>query len=237
MDLSFFLTSAEPEYESIFENPYNYDDNVVQLLGLPRYDTLKNNENKKQIIIMPSWRRDLENKVDDYIVETEFFKNFNSLINNEKLIEYAKSHGYEIIFRPHPNVYRFINLFDTNEYTTIDYDRVKYQTLFNNASLLITDYSSVAFDFSYLKKPILYYHYSKDYHFDLTDSYFDYESMGFGEIARSEDELVEYIIEYIDNDCKIKDEYLKRIDEFFLYTDKNNCKRVYEAIKKIPLKD
>ena len=237
MDLSFFLTSAEPEYESIFENPYNYDDNVVQLLGLPRYDTLKNNENKKQIIIMPSWRRDLENKVDDYIVETEFFKNFNSLINNEKLIEYAKSHGYEIIFRPHPNVYRFINLFDTNEYTTIDYDRVKYQTLFNNASLLITDYSSVAFDFSYLKKPILYYHYSKDYHFDLTDSYFDYESMGFGEIARSEDELVEYIIEYIDNDCNIKDEYLKRIDEFFLYTDKNNCKRVYEAIKKIPLKD
>ena len=45
------------------------------------------------------------------------------------------------------------------------------------------------------------------------------------------------IIEYIGNDCKIKEKYSKRIEEFFFYTDKNNCKRVYDAIKKIPLKD
>lgn len=237
MDLSFFLTSAPLEYESIFKNPYNFDRNVVQLLGLPRFDTLKNNEAKKQIIIMPSWRRELKKKSDEYILNSKFFKEYNSLINNEKLINYTKEHGYEIIFRPHPNVYKFINLFDKNPYTIIDYNRIKYQTLFNNASLLITDYSSVAFDFSYLKKPVLYYHYSDDYHFDLNDSYFDYETMGFGEIVRTQDELVDLIIEYIDNNCKIKDEYLKRIDEFFLYTDKNNCKRVHEAIKKIPLKD
>ena len=237
MDLSFFLTSAPLEYESIFKYPYNYDENVVQLLGLPRYDTLKNNEDKKQIIIMPSWRRELEKKPAEYIVKTKFFCEFNSLINNKKLINYAKEHDYEIIFRPHPNVYKFINLFDKNDYTIIDYERIKYQTLFNNASLLITDYSSVAFDFSYLKKPILYYQYSDDYHFDLNDSYFDYETMGFGEIATSQEELVNLIIEYINRDCKIKNKYLKRIDEFFLYTDKKNCKRVHDAIKKIPLKD
>ena len=90
MNLAFFLTSAPLEYESIFKHHYNYDENVVQLLGLPRYDTLENNEDKKQIIIMPSWRRYLTRKSDDYIKETEFFKKFNSLLNNEKLIRICK---------------------------------------------------------------------------------------------------------------------------------------------------
>lgn len=237
MNLAFFLTSAPLEYESIFENDYHYDEDVVQLLGLPRYDTLKNNENKKQIIIMPSWRRNLTRKSDDIIRNSEFFKRFNSLINNEKFITSCERAGYEIIFRPHPKVYEFINLFDKNKYVTIDYDRVKYQTLFNNGSLLITDYSSVAFDFSYLHKPILYYHYGEDYHFDLNDSYFDYETMGFGEVVKEEEELVDLILEYIENDCEIKKKYSNRIDEFFLYTDRNNCKRVYSKIKELPLKD
>ena len=237
MNLSFFLTSATPEYESIFKHDYNFDENVVQLLGLPRYDTLENNEDKKQIVIMPSWRRYMTRKPDDYIKETEFFKRFNSLLNNEKLIDTCKENNYEIIFKPHPRVYEFIELFDKNNYVTIDYDRTRYQTLFNNGSLLITDYSSVAFDFSYLHKPVIYYQYGTDYHFDLKDSYFDYETMGFGEVVKSEEKLVDLIIDYIENDCPIKEEYSKRIDEFFLYNDKNNCKRVYDAIKKIPLKD
>ena len=95
----------------------------------------------------------------------------------------------------------------------------------------------MAFDFSYLHKPVIYYQYGSDYHFDLKDGYFDYETMGFGEVVRTEDDLVNLIMEYIENDCRIKDKYSERIDEFFLYNDKNNCKRVYDAIKKIPLKD
>ncbi len=237
MNLSFFLTSSRQEYESIFKYPYHYDKSVVQLLGLPRYDHLENEKNKKQIIIMPSWRRYLTGETLENIKKTEFFKRFNSLINNEKLIKKAQEKNYEIIFRPHPNVYRFIDLFDENDYVKIDYEQSKYQNLFNNGSLLITDYSSVAFDFAYLYKPVLYYQYGDDYHFDLKETFFDYETMGLGEVCNSEDSLIELIIEYIENDCEIKEKYSKRISDFYLYTDKNNCKRVYDAIKKIQPKD
>ncbi len=237
MNLSLFLTSAHTEYESIIDFPYNYDEDVIQLLGLPRYDTLENKKDKKQIIIMPSWRRNLDHKSKEYVKRNEFFKKLNSLINNEKLIDKAKEYEYEIIFRPHPKVYEYIDLFDKNDYVKIDYDKVKYQTLFNNGSLMVTDYSSVAFDFAYLYKPVIYYHYGSDYHFDLEDSYFDYETMGFGEIVKTEDELVDLIIEYIENECKIKEKYHRRISKFFLFDDKNNCKRVHDKIKEIPLKD
>ena len=124
-----------------------------------------------------------------------------------------------------------------NDYVKIDYEKTKFQTLFNNGSLLITDYSSVAFDFAYLYKPVIYYQYGEDYHFNLEESYFDYETMGMGEVCKDEDELVDIIIYYIENQCKIKDKYSKRIDDFFLFNDKNNCKRVHEAIKRLPLKD
>ena len=116
-------------------------------------------------------------------------------------------------------------------------EQIKYQTLFNSGSLLITDYSSVAFDFSYLKKPIIYYQYIDDYHFDVETGYFKYESMGFGEVCKEEEELVDLIIEYIKNECRMKDEYSRKVDDFYFYHDRNNCERVYKAIKNIPLKD
>ena len=237
MNLSFFLVSSTKEYDSIFKHPYNYDKNVVQLKGLPRYDNLKNIKDKKQIIIMPSWRKNLTRKSNEYIQETEYFHRFNSLINNERLIEKAKEHDYEIIFRPHPNVYNFIELYDENDYVKIDYEKTKFQVLFNNGSLMVTDYSSVAFDFAYLNKPVLYYQYGNDYHFKVEDSFFDYETMGFGEVCKTEDGLVDLIIKYMENDCEIKKMYTERIDDFFIFKDRNNCKRVHEAINEIPLKD
>ena len=41
----------------------------------------------------------------------------------------------------------------------------------------------------------------------------------------------------MENDCKIKDKYYNRIKDFFIFNDKDNCKRTYDKIKEIPLKD
>lgn len=234
--LAMFLTSSKLEYKSIFKYPYNYKKEVVKLLGFPRFDRLEKEEDSRQILIMPSWRRYLKFKSNEVILNSQFFKRFNSLINNEKLIEAAEKYNYEIIFKPHPNVYDFIDLFDQNPNVKIDYMHEKYQKVFNHGSLLVTDYSSVAFDFAYLNKPVLYYHYSRDYHFNLQESYFDYDTMGFGEICRNEEEIVNEIIEYMKNDCKLKEEYEKRIKAYFLFNDKNNSMRVYDAIRRLPRK-
>ena len=234
--LLMFLTVSKLEYKSIFKYPYNYKKENVKLLGFPRFDRLERKEDERKILIMPSWRRYLKFKSNEVVLNSQFFKRFNSLINNEKLIEASKRYNYEIIFKPHPNVYDFIDLFDTNDTIKIDYEHEKYHHTFNHGSLLITDYSSVAFDFAYLNKPVLYYHYSSDYHFNLNESYFNYETMGFGEVCRSEDELVDEIIEYMKNNCEMKEKYEKRVKAYFLFTDKNNSMRVYDAIRRLPRK-
>ena len=93
---------------------------------------------------------------------------------------------------------------------------------------MITDYSSVAFDFSYLKKPMIYYQYGKDYHFE--EGYFKYKTMGFGEVIDNEEDLIKTIEDYFKNNCQMKKKYAERVDTFFKYNDENNCMRVYEWI-------
>ena len=61
--------------------------------------------------------------------------------------------------------------------------------------------------------------------------------MGFGEVCGNEEELLEIICEYMENDCRMKEKHIKNVEDYFIFTDKNNCRRVHEAIKKIPPRD
>lgn len=221
-NFTLFLTSAEAEKEYLLGDDYNYDEEVIQLLGLPRYDTLLNKDIKKQILFMPAYRRTLKKR--GALAFSDYLKRINSLFNNERLNAFLNEKGYELIFKPPYELLHNIDLFDTqNVKLAID---ESYQDLFNESAVLITDYSSVAFDFAYLKKPVIYYQNGED--FPNEKAYFDYETMGFGDIIYDEDELVDRIISYTENGCVMEDKFKKRVDEFFAFKDKDNCKRVYD---------
>lgn len=57
-NIRLFITSSKNEYESICTGNYGYDESVVKLTGLARYDKLKNNA-QKSIAIIPTWRKKL----------------------------------------------------------------------------------------------------------------------------------------------------------------------------------
>lgn len=228
-DLSLIVTVSPKESKSFLEEGYGYSPEIIQNLGFPRFDNLDKNDSK-QVLIIPTWRKQFsENK--DLFMESEYFNNLNSFLNSPELIR----EDYKVVFKPHPELLktiegvRFIDLFDIpdNVYLAID---ESYQELLNNSSVLITDYSSVFFDFAYLKKPVIYYHPNDDYHY--AKSYFDYKTMGFGDIVTCENDLISKLNMYLENGCEMEDEYKKRVDEFFTYRDKNNSKRVYDWIKK-----
>ena len=92
----------------------------------------------------------------------------------------------------------------------------------------------MGFDFAYLRKPAIYYQSDNEEFFSgnhtAQKGYFDYEKNGFGEVEYSLEKLVDRIVEYLENGCKLKQKYRDRIDSFFAFNDKNNCQRVYERI-------
>lgn len=227
-NLHLFLTSSDYERDSIMGDTYNYDEDVVQAFGLPRHDYLKFGVAKKEILFSPTWRKYLINKA--AFEKSEYYYRLNSFLNNERLLKAIKDKGYKLVFKPHYDLQPFLDLF------TLDLDVIEvnthdsYQTIFNNSAVMITDYSSVFFDFSFLKKPVIYYHEGDDYHYD--EGYFSYEEMGFGDVIDNEEDLVDKIIEYMDNDCEMEEKYKKRVDKFFKYTDQKNCSRVYDWLYK-----
>lgn len=222
-NLHLFLTSSKLERSSVIDGHYNYDEDVVQLLGMPRYDKLDKKDNKKQIIFMPAWRSVIANK--DMFLASDFYKRLNAFLTNETIVGIAEKNGYKLIFRPPYAMEEYVVLLDIDDRIEVNTDE-SYFELFNESAILITDFSSVAFDFAYLKKPVIYFQQETEYPFE--NGYFDYDTMGFGNVITSDKELVDEISRCLENDCQMEEDFQKRVDEFFEFHDKDNSKRVYD---------
>lgn len=245
--IDMFVSAAKKEYESLLT--YGYDKDVIQLTGFSRYDGLveKSKKYKPNNIIMMSftWRSSLANKVDRATGErlynedfknTDYFKYLNNILNDEKLLKALKKYNYKIKFIPHPNVMTQLKDFTFNDYIIVEDGLVNYQKEFCENKILVTDLSSVFFDFAYLKKPVIHFFPDKEDFYKgqiYNKGYFDIDKMGFGPIFEDHDKFIDELIKTIKNDCELESKYNKRIDDFFAFHDQKNCERVYEKINKL----
>lgn len=232
------VSSVPREYESILRGGYGYTKREAKLCGLPRYDRLYNKPERK-ITFLPTWRSYLVKKVGacGHKARPEFrssayLREYMALFGDVRLRDACAKRGYALQLMMHPNMVFALKAFEVGEHIKVLPLSERYRDIFATSDLIVTDYSSVAFDFAYLKKPVLYFHADHDEFFSrqYTSGYYDWERDGFGEVETSVDALVTRLIEYMDNECAMKQEYQKRVDDFFAFTDKGNCRRVYEAI-------
>ena len=96
--------------------------------------------------------------------------------------------------------------------------------------MLITDYSSVSWEVYYQGKPVVFYPFDLETYEKAHGSYVDYRKDVFGDLAWTEEELLDTIESYVKNNFQEKTEYAKRRDTLLPYRDHNNSKRIYEAI-------
>ncbi|EAH8743682.1 CDP-glycerol glycerophosphotransferase family protein [Campylobacter coli] len=244
--INLFITSTQAEYDSIANdyNCYKFGKKEVVLTGLARHDALlKNNRsNVKQILIMPTWRKNIVNsvvansgkrKLNLDFKQTMYFKKYNSLINNNLLKKVCQEYGYTIVFNPHPNIMPYLKEFNFPSYIKIANQNESLQKLFCNSSLMITDYSSVAFEMAYLEKPVIYYQFDKEEFFisQWQKGYFDYKKDGFGPVVENEENLLKELESLLQNDCKPFGVYKDNIDSTFVFKDGRCCERIYAMLE------
>ena len=115
-----------------------------------------------------------------------------------------------ILFRAH---YFISNAFDFDKYRGFVYnvsDLDDINELYLISDILITDYSSVFFDYANLERPMLFYMYDYDtYKNEMRDFYFDVEDLP-GPIIKEEEQLLEEL-KQIEN---IKKTYKEKYDAF-----------------------
>ena len=109
-NIRILVATCKPEYEGILNGDYGYTEREAKLTGLPRFDNLYD-EREKVISILPTWRKNLQGEwvprssKRAYVPsfkQTDYFKFYNGLINDERLLAVMEKHGYRGVFYLHP---------------------------------------------------------------------------------------------------------------------------------------
>ena len=227
----FFACGAKPEYDYIC-NEFGYPPGVVRYTGFARYDTLQGVKTKRQILIMPTWRMYIKDEKE--FLESEYYRQWNEILNHRLLAEFLEKNDLTAVFYPHYEVQKYLHWFETATERMIlaDFESYDVQTLLKESKLLVTDYSSVFFDFAYMRKPVVYFQFDQETFFSqhYHRGYFSYPDMGFGPVTGNAQDTVRAIVNSAASGFEPADEYLKRMGSFFPLWDQKNCERIYHAI-------
>ena len=238
-----YFIASKYEEKNLLNHAYSYQGmDVLKMTGIGRYDGLISND-QREILISPTWRMynampvtTSEGEQRSYnpdFKNTVYYRIYNDLINDQKLIETAKRTGYKIKYLLHPILSAQVDDYTPDPYVEVisSVGDMSYEKILTESSLMVTDYSGVQFDFAYMKKPLVYFHPDElPAHYD--DGGFFYDTMGFGEICTTSDQLVDTLCDYMEHDCRMKPEYIARVDDFYHHDDHNNCHRIYDEIMK-----
>lgn len=211
-------------------------EDVIVELGYPRNDYLFNHtkqdvnklktslgipKDKKVILYAPTWRDNQHTAGVGYT--------YNLNLDFDRLREKLEK-DYVIIFRTH---YFVSNSFDFEKYKGFIFNMSNHDDVnecYILSDIIITDYSSVFFDYANLKRPMLFYMYDLDeYQGKLRDFYFDLFELP-GPIVKTQDELEKEILNIDSYLEKYKEKY-EAFNNKFNYLDSGKCSN--KVIQKI----
>ena len=238
------VIAASTERELFADEKYGYPASKIWDTGFARFDRLYSEDDPKLVTVMPTWRSYLAtsmngetgvwNLVSDFH-ESSFYAFYNSLLNDERLIAAANEYGYKLAFMPHPILAPHLELFNKNEAVTFMDPETSYRDVYAKSALILTDYSSASFDFSYLRRPVVYAQFDREEMkarantYTLNTDFYDKHALG--EICKDYEATVDTLIDYMKSGCCLKSEYASAVNGFFLFDDKRNCERIIERIK------
>lgn len=226
-----FCCAAVPEYAFVRDH-YRHPAKVVQCTGFARHDHIFSFAVKQQILIMPTWRRYL--RAESTFLQSDYYSAWRNVLQDETLLKYLEDTQTQLVFYLHYELQPYLKHFTSRSPNVIlaDFKNYDVQALLKESKLLVTDYSSVHFDFAYMQKPCIYYQFDSERYYQqhYQEGYYRYERDGFGPVAKDHEDLVSQILNVAGNDYEMRAHYQNKVRTFFAHHDQNNCERIYQAI-------
>ena len=125
---------------------------------------------------------------------------------------------------------QFTHHFDRHGITVVSQGEVDVQYLMKRSAVMITDYSSVAFDFSFLDKPVAYYQFDSR---RFAQPHVSAPEELPGPTFIDEEELTTWLTDALMEGGTITDEYNRRSRRFLTHRDRRASERTFGAITKV----
>ncbi|HUQ42943.1 MAG TPA: glycosyltransferase [Candidatus Limnocylindria bacterium] len=255
VELDLFVVSTAAELGAVAGDGsgYRFSAKETRLTGLPRFDRLLAKgravppEDRNLVIVAPTWRAWLtlplaagsqRRELEAAFWESDYIRSWTALLRSPDVAEAVARRGWRLSFMPHPNLQGILGRLDLPAHVQpLSFENVDVQELYGRCALLVTDYSSVAFNLAYLDRPVVYFQFDRDamlggLHVGRK-GYFDYERDGFGPVAADLPTAEAAMIESIGRGPIPAEEYQRRIEATFPERDGQASARVVAAVEEL----
>ncbi|MFD6953405.1 CDP-glycerol--glycerophosphate glycerophosphotransferase [Nocardiopsis sp. TSRI0078] len=231
-----YLVSPSPWATPILRSAFRYEGEILET-GYPRNDLFHAPEReavaervrsrlglppgKRVVLYAPTWRDDKFYSAGKYKLDLR--------LDLARMHE-ALGEDHVLLVRRHPNIVDRVPAVgqdfvrDVSTYPEI-------QELFLVTDVLVTDYSSLMFDFANTGRPMLFFTYDlEEYRDNLRGFYFDFEETAPGPLLRTSDEVIEAIRGADEVGSRYKDRYEAFVDRFCPLDDGKAAKRIVDRV-------
>ncbi|WP_080843997.1 CDP-glycerol glycerophosphotransferase family protein [Cytobacillus gottheilii] len=242
------IISYSQTYSTLLNACYGVEGKKYEVLGMPRNDLLfdffesrrnlegildQSLEGKKVIFFLPTFRKTIYGEKNGRIDRDQDFFDIENL---HEINSFLRINNIILVAKPHPqerkNLSELSNIYILNE-ETLNNRNIDLYEILGAADTLITDYSSVFFDYLLLDKPIIFY--TPDYEEYISDRGLLLEPFDFwspGKKCNNIKELKEAILQTSENDLFSK-ERRQVLNILHRYKDPYSSRRLWDFIKKL----
>lgn len=228
-----FLVSSKNE-KRLVQDVLGYTDKEVAITGLSRYDRLFDNketpEMKQQLLFYP-----IDHETGLHF-QTEFIdvlaKNYLALIASTDMQEFLARHKLEfVIALPHA-FETYVTEFEALNCTVRLQRMDDPMTLIKESKLMITDYASEAFDFSFLTKPVVFYQFENNFYQqkDSLQLQQAYQNELPGEVTVNADDLICILERIASDNFKMSKGNQQKANLLIEHKDTASNERIFEAV-------
>jgi hypothetical protein len=254
-DFEFAVATTEAENLSIAGDgtAYNYTAKEIRTTEMPRYDRLLRlgravpRSDRRLVLLAPTWRNWLlvrdptpgtARSLADGLWTSDYLHSWLAVVRSERIAAAVRERGLELGLMPHPNLTAMLPALDLPSHVTpYAFATHDAQEVYARLHLMVTDYSSVAFDAAVLGRPVVYFQFDRERFFGGghigSAGYFDYERDGFGPVGLDIAAAENAIIEAIDRGPEPAPTYQARIEATLPMRDGQACARVVAAIEEL----
>lgn len=214
----------------------------IDVTGLPRWDRIPLDgappAGIQTILYMPTWRTWLEGRSPAELERSEFFSRILELLGSPLLSTTLERIDCRLLVLLHPRFHELSSKLRSrvasSRVEVLSQDEVELRSLVVAADALLTDYSSVMWDFVQLRKPVGLYQFDRE-RFDRFEGRYEQETLD--EIiasiptTSSSSEVCELIESFATGIKSLADELDERRTLAFSLSDEQNSERVWQAVE------
>jgi CDP-glycerol glycerophosphotransferase (TagB/SpsB family) len=206
----------------------------VYITGYPRFDQIFRDLNKdiKNILFFPTWRNWLEFTEDEALNQTDYVQSIREFLLNDKLRTHLADNHITLYYKPHYKL-KHLKLNELGNSNIIFLNAHDDLTQYiRNADMLITDYSSVTWDFIYNNRKVLFYVFDIEKYKDQQGLYYDVTSESINNYSATAEGISDLVIKYSTVGSELSS---KMALDFFQFRDAKNCQRLLTLIRELTL--